>query len=259
MPCPSSPSDDAGWNEPPVGPDWAAPIAPTYFNYAQGLDLRRLERDPAQHHRQGDPGALWSEMDFDLSEEQRLLADSVARLMEDDATASRARKAYQPSPHGLEPRSCGANTPSSGLLGAPFAEEDGGFGGGAVETMIVMEAFGRALALEPYLADSGAGGRPDAPRRRPPSSAPTLVRAIAAGDLRLALRACRAAIGLRSRSMSRPTRTQGRRRLRARRRKGAGAARRQRRQADRLGARRRAAARPRRHRPVPGRRQARRA
>ena len=38
-----------------------------------------------------------------------------------------------------------------GLLGAPFAEEDGGYGGGAVETMIVMEEFGKALALEPYL------------------------------------------------------------------------------------------------------------
>ena len=39
-----------------------------------------------------------------------------------------------------------------GLLGAPFAEDDGGYGGGAVETMLVEEAFGRALALEPYLA-----------------------------------------------------------------------------------------------------------
>ena len=37
-------------------------------------------------------------------------------------------------------------------IGLPFAEEHGGFGGGAVETMLVMEAFGRALALEPYLA-----------------------------------------------------------------------------------------------------------
>ena len=39
-----------------------------------------------------------------------------------------------------------------GLLGLPFAEEHGGFGGGGIETMLVMEAFGRALALEPYLA-----------------------------------------------------------------------------------------------------------
>ncbi len=45
-----------------------------------------------------------------------------------------------------------------GLLALPFAEADGGFGGGPVETMIVMEAFGRALALEPYLATVILGG-----------------------------------------------------------------------------------------------------
>ena len=39
-----------------------------------------------------------------------------------------------------------------GLLGLPFSEEDGGFGAGATEIMIVMEAMGRALVLEPYLA-----------------------------------------------------------------------------------------------------------
>ena len=45
-----------------------------------------------------------------------------------------------------------------GLLGLPFAEEYGGFGGGAVEIMLVMEAFGRALILEPYLATVVLGG-----------------------------------------------------------------------------------------------------
>jgi pimeloyl-CoA dehydrogenase small subunit len=45
-----------------------------------------------------------------------------------------------------------------GLLGLPFAEEHGGFGGGAIETMLVMEAFGRVLALEPYLATVVLGG-----------------------------------------------------------------------------------------------------
>ena len=45
-----------------------------------------------------------------------------------------------------------------GLTALPFAEEHGGVGGGPVETMIVMEAFGRALALEPYLATVVLGG-----------------------------------------------------------------------------------------------------
>ena len=45
-----------------------------------------------------------------------------------------------------------------GLLGLPFSEDDGGFGAGAVETMIVMEAMGKALVLEPYLATVVIGG-----------------------------------------------------------------------------------------------------
>ena len=71
-----------------------------------------------------------------------------------------------------------------GLLGAPFAEEDGGFGGGAVETMIVMEQFGKALALEPYLQTvvlCGAllkHGASDKQRAE-------LIGAIAAGELKL--------------------------------------------------------------------------
>src|SRR5207245_8077754 len=45
-----------------------------------------------------------------------------------------------------------------GLLGLPFSEDDGGFGAGAVETMIVMEALGKALVLEPYLPTVVIGG-----------------------------------------------------------------------------------------------------
>jgi len=44
------------------------------------------------------------------------------------------------------------------LLGLPFAEEYGGFGGGGVDVMLVMAAFGRVLALEPYLATVVLGG-----------------------------------------------------------------------------------------------------
>ena len=47
-----------GDNEYPVGPDYAAGASGDLFQHAQDLDLRRLERDPAQHHRQGGSGAL---------------------------------------------------------------------------------------------------------------------------------------------------------------------------------------------------------
>src|SRR5260370_40600524 len=45
-----------------------------------------------------------------------------------------------------------------GVRGLPFSEDDGGFGAGAIETMIVMEALGKALVLEPYLATVVIGG-----------------------------------------------------------------------------------------------------
>ncbi len=95
-------------------------------------------------------------MDFDLTEEQRLLKDSVDRLMADRYDFE-ARKRHGREPEGWSREMWGAYA-ELGLLAIPFAEEHGGFGGGPVETMIVMEAFGRSLALEPYLSTVVLGG-----------------------------------------------------------------------------------------------------
>src|SRR6201997_2945724 len=89
-------------------------------------------------------------MDFTLSDEQRLLKDSVDRLMA-DRYAFDPRKNHFNGP-GAWSTASWSQCAELGLLGLPFAEEYGGFGGGAVEIMLVMEAFGRALALEPFLA-----------------------------------------------------------------------------------------------------------
>jgi pimeloyl-CoA dehydrogenase small subunit len=89
-------------------------------------------------------------MDFDLTEEQRLLRDSVDRLLADHYSFEK-RKAHLAEPEGWS-RDLWAQYAELGLLGLPFAEEHGGFGGGGIETMLVMQAFGRVLALEPYLA-----------------------------------------------------------------------------------------------------------
>ncbi|MGC2082481.1 MAG: pimeloyl-CoA dehydrogenase small subunit [Bradyrhizobium sp.] len=89
-------------------------------------------------------------MDFDLSEEQRLLKESVDGLLA-DAYDFEARKKYMAEQGGWSKTMWG-KLAEQGLLGLPFAESDGGFGAGGVETMIVMEAMGRALVLEPYLA-----------------------------------------------------------------------------------------------------------
>jgi pimeloyl-CoA dehydrogenase small subunit len=89
-------------------------------------------------------------MDFDLNDEQRLLKDSVDRLMADQYDFEQ-RKAYAKHAGGYDPK-IWAQYAELGLLALPFAEADGGIGGGPVETMIVMEAFGRGLVLEPYVA-----------------------------------------------------------------------------------------------------------
>jgi pimeloyl-CoA dehydrogenase small subunit len=95
-------------------------------------------------------------MDFDLSEEQRLLKDSIDGLLANSYDFEQ-RKKYGAEKDGWS-RAVWSKLAEQGLLGLPFAEADGGFGGGAVETMIVMEALGRALVLEPYLATVVLGG-----------------------------------------------------------------------------------------------------
>src|SRR5207253_3872427 len=95
-------------------------------------------------------------MDFDLTEEQRLLKESLDRLI-GDRYAFEQRKGYAQGPEGWS-RELWAQFADLGLLGLPFSEEYGGSSGGPVETMITMEAFGRALALEPYLATVVLGG-----------------------------------------------------------------------------------------------------
>jgi pimeloyl-CoA dehydrogenase small subunit len=95
-------------------------------------------------------------MDFDLSEEQRLLKESVEGLLTDSYDFEQ-RKKYMKEKGGWS-RAVWSKLAEQGLLGLPFAEADGGFGAGAVETMIVMEALGRAMVLEPYLATVVIGG-----------------------------------------------------------------------------------------------------
>ena len=95
-------------------------------------------------------------MDFDLSEEQRLLKESVDGLLT-DAYEFEQRKKYMKEKGGWS-KAIWSKLAEQGLLGLPFAEDDGGFGAGAVETMIVMEALGKALVLEPYLATVVIGG-----------------------------------------------------------------------------------------------------
>jgi pimeloyl-CoA dehydrogenase small subunit len=123
-------------------------------------------------------------MDFDLTEEQSLLKESVNRLLADNYDFE-ARKKYLASAEGYSV-DMWRRYAEMGLLGLPLAEEDGGFGGGTVETMIVMEAMGRALCLEPYFGTVVLGG--GALRRACSSEVRSaLAPLVAEGSLRLAL------------------------------------------------------------------------
>ncbi len=88
-------------------------------------------------------------MDFSFTEEQTLLRNSVQRFIQ-DRYSFEARKAILASDGGWS-RDLWNGFAELGLLAAPFAEEYGGFGGGAIETMIIMEEFGKGLVVEPYL------------------------------------------------------------------------------------------------------------
>jgi len=123
-------------------------------------------------------------VDFDLTDEQRLLKDSVDRLIA-DRYGFEQRKKYLAEPDGWS-RDAWSQYAELGLLGLPFAEQHGGFGGGAVETMIVMEAFGRGLILEPYFATVVLGGGLIRRAASPAQQAELLPR-IAQGLLKLTL------------------------------------------------------------------------
>lgn len=95
-------------------------------------------------------------MDFEPSDDQRLLVESVSRMLRDSYDFTR-RRSYLALPEGYSP-AVWSQFAELGLLGLPFAEEYGGFGGGAQEVMLVMQAFGRVLVLEPYFPTVVLGG-----------------------------------------------------------------------------------------------------
>jgi len=91
-------------------------------------------------------------MDFNLSSEQKLLADSLARFFANHYGFD-ARKAILKSPDGFS-RDVWSKLAEMGLLGLQVPAEHGGMGPAPVETMVTMRAIGRALSLEPYLASA---------------------------------------------------------------------------------------------------------
>jgi alkylation response protein AidB-like acyl-CoA dehydrogenase len=95
-------------------------------------------------------------MEFNYSEEQLALQDTLQRFISRDYEFDK-RRAYSASPLGYSAEAW-SRYADLGLLSLPFPEDFGGLGGTAVDTMLVMEQFGRGLLLEPYLSTVVACG-----------------------------------------------------------------------------------------------------
>jgi hypothetical protein len=89
-------------------------------------------------------------MDLTLSDEQRLLRESAERFVNENFTADHRRRMAN-DPLGYRPE-IWKKFAELGWLALAIGEEYGGLGGGAVETSLLMEAFGRGLVCEPYLS-----------------------------------------------------------------------------------------------------------
>ena len=87
-------------------------------------------------------------MNFDFSEEQQMVRDSIARFVQDDYDWD-TRKAIVASDEGMS-RDNWQLFAELGWLSIPFAEEHGGFGGNIVDLAVVMEELGKGLVVEPY-------------------------------------------------------------------------------------------------------------
>ncbi len=89
-------------------------------------------------------------MDFNFTDEQNMIRDSLARLIREKYDFE-ARTKMVGSETGCDPEMW-AQFAELGLLMAPFSEEDGGLGGGVIDTMVVMEEFGKGLVVEPFVS-----------------------------------------------------------------------------------------------------------
>ena len=122
-------------------------------------------------------------MDFSLTEEQRLLKDSADRFVRESCPLDRRRALVSGEP-GYSEESW-RRMAALGWLGAGVPETYGGIGGGPVETMLLMEAFGAGLVPEPYFPSVVLGGGLVAAAGSE-AQKQALLPALAAGDLKLA-------------------------------------------------------------------------
>lgn len=96
-------------------------------------------------------------MDFSYTDTQDMLRDTLARFLADTYDFDTRNKMIN-SPDGRDSGIWRALATELGILSAPFSEDKGGLGGGALENMIMMEELGKVIAIEPYLQTVVIGG-----------------------------------------------------------------------------------------------------
>ncbi len=96
-------------------------------------------------------------MDFTYNETQGMIRDTLARFLADTYDFDTRQKMIA-TDAGRDPGIWNALANELGLLGAAFDEEHGGLGGGALENALLMEEFGKVIAIEPYLQTVVIGG-----------------------------------------------------------------------------------------------------
>jgi alkylation response protein AidB-like acyl-CoA dehydrogenase len=89
-------------------------------------------------------------MDFTLTKEQELLRDGLTKYLSTRYDLAKSRAAAK-SGAGWQPEIWRGFADELGILGAGLPEDVGGIGGGPVETMVIAEALGYALVIEPYV------------------------------------------------------------------------------------------------------------
>jgi alkylation response protein AidB-like acyl-CoA dehydrogenase len=89
-------------------------------------------------------------MDFNLSKEQELLRDGLGRFLSTRYDLEKSRAAAKTGA-GWQPDIWRGFADELGILGAALPEDVGGIGGGPVEVMVIAEALGHALVVEPYV------------------------------------------------------------------------------------------------------------
>lgn len=94
-------------------------------------------------------------MNFELKEDQRMLAESVGRYLSDQYDFESRKKIIRSESGASDV--VWRQLAEMGLMSIPFSESAGGFGGGAIDLMSAMQAVGAALVVEPVLANVLAG------------------------------------------------------------------------------------------------------